>query len=177
MRERATRKVEPFLRRDPEVVLWWGTALECMGVLARQEELSEADMARARAVVEHLRACSFEVQPTEEVRSRAMRALSAHRLSTAAALQLAAALVWCGERPQGVSFVCLDEGLRHAAAVEGFLVVPYAEEVHEPEAGLLGVGVDEGANPNAPSSLSGRPATDQTTPMAGAGGTSGTGRR
>lgn len=134
MREPASERIEPFLRRDPEVVLWWGTALECMGILARQEELSAVDLAKARDIVEHLRACSFEVQPTEEVRARAMRALSAHPLGSAAALQLAAALVWCRERAQGVSFVSLDEDLRLAAAMEGFLVMPYAEEVHEPEA-------------------------------------------
>lgn len=139
MREPATERVEPFLRRDPEVVLWWGTLLECTSALARQKALSPTDVAQARAVVEHLRTRSFEVQPTEEVRARAARILSVHApvqpLSTAAALQLAAALVWCRERPQGVSFVSLDEGLRLAAAMEGFQVMPYAEEVHEPEAG------------------------------------------
>ncbi|RPH57437.1 PIN domain-containing protein [bacterium] len=138
MREPATERIEPFLRRDPEVVLWWGTTLECTSALARQKALSPADVAQARAVVEHLRARSFEVQPTEEVRARAARILSVHSsvhpIGTAAALQLAAALVWCRERPQGVSFVSLDESLRLAAAMEGFQVMPYAEEVHEPEA-------------------------------------------
>ncbi|HYO16785.1 MAG TPA: PIN domain-containing protein, partial [Thermoanaerobaculia bacterium] len=126
MREPATERVEPFLRRDPEVVLWWGTTLECASALARQKALCPAEVAQARAVVEHLRARSFEVQPTEEVRARAARILSVHAsvhpLGTAAALQLAAALVWCRERPQGVSFVSLDEGLRLAAAMEGFQV-------------------------------------------------------
>ncbi|MFP5284552.1 MAG: PIN domain-containing protein [Thermoanaerobaculia bacterium] len=131
----ASEKIEPFLKRDPEVVLWWGTALECASVLTRQKRLSQTDAGKARAIVEHLRARSFEVQPTEEVRARAARILSVHPLRTAAALQLAAALVWCRERPQGVSFVSLDEDLRLAAAMEGFLVMPYAEEVHEPEAG------------------------------------------
>lgn len=134
VREPASDRVEPLLRRDPEVVLWWGTALECVSALARQKELSPVEVGKARAVVEHLRARSFEVQPTEEVRARALRILSVHPLRTAAAFQLAAALVWCRERPQGVSFVSLDEGLRLAAVQEGFRVMPYAEEVHEPEA-------------------------------------------
>jgi hypothetical protein len=135
VREPASDRIEPFLRRDPEVVLWWGTVLECASVLARQKELSPADAGKARAVLEHLRARSFEVQPTEEVRARATRILSVHPLRTAAGLQLAAALVWCRERPQGVGFVSLDEDLRLAAVMEGFRVMPYAEEVHEPEAG------------------------------------------
>jgi uncharacterized protein len=117
------------------VVLWWGTALECASALARvgrQQELSPTDVLKAQAIVEHLRSRSFEIQPTEEVRARTVRILSVHPLGTAAAFQLAAALVWCRERTQGVDFVSLDESLRLAAALEGFRVMPYADEVHEP---------------------------------------------
>ena len=54
-------------------------------------------------------------------------------LSAPEALQLAAALVWCRERTRGVAFVCLDERLRGAATLEGFKVLPYADEIHEPD--------------------------------------------
>ncbi|MDQ7843436.1 MAG: hypothetical protein QN141_11835 [Armatimonadota bacterium] len=37
--------------------------------------------------------------------------------------QLAAALVWCRERPRGRSFVCLDRALALAAGTLGFAVV------------------------------------------------------
>lgn len=117
------------------MVLWWGTSLECSSALVnagRQRELSSLDVLKAQTVVEHLRARSFEIQPTEEVRARATRILSVHTLRTAAAFQLAAALVWCRERTQGVPFVSLDESLRLAAVLEGFRVLPYADEVHEP---------------------------------------------
>lgn len=117
------------------MVLWWGTPLECASALVhagRQRELSSLDVFKAQAVVDHLRTRSFEIQPTEEVRARAGRILSVHPLRTAAAFQLAAALVWCRERTQGVGFVSLDEALRLAAALEGFRVMPYADEVHEP---------------------------------------------
>lgn len=116
-------------------MLWWGSPLECANALVnagRKGDLSSLDVLKAQAVVDHLRARSFEVQPTEEVRARAWRILSVHTLRTGAAFQLAAALVWCRERTQGVAFVSLDESLRLAAMLEGFRVLPYADEVHEP---------------------------------------------
>jgi hypothetical protein len=48
-----------------------------------------------------------------------------------AALQLAAALAWRQGYPGGATFVTLDRRLRGAAAVEGFRVLPYADEIHE----------------------------------------------
>jgi hypothetical protein len=50
--------------------------------------------------------------------------LASHPLRGADALQLAAALVWCDEAPQGDTFVCLDERLKEAARREGFGVLP-----------------------------------------------------
>jgi len=102
----------------------------------RRERVSPADFQKARALIDHLRARAVEVQPTEAVRARALRILSVHTLPAAAAFELAAALIWCQERTHGVSFVSLDEPLRLAAALEGFRVLPYAGEVHEPEPDL-----------------------------------------
>lgn len=129
-------KVEPLLRRDPELVLWWGTPLDCAGALAvakRKGWLQESGVQRAQGIIDHVRERAFEVQPTEEVRARAQRLVAVHPLRAGLAFQLAAALVWCRERTQGVSFVCLDEALRVAAALEGFRVQPYEDEVHAPE--------------------------------------------
>jgi len=56
------------------------------------------------------------------LRERAGRALAAHPLRAAGALQLAAALVWTGEAAAGEAFVRLDERLRDAARREGFEV-------------------------------------------------------
>ena len=139
VREPAAEKVEPLLQRDPEVALWWGAPIECAGALMnaqRRERISHADVQKARALIDHLRARAVEVQPTEAVRARALRLLSVHAWRAAAAFELAAALIWCQERTQGVSFVSIDEPLRLAAALEGFRVLPYADEVHEPEPDL-----------------------------------------
>ncbi|HEX4961706.1 MAG TPA: type II toxin-antitoxin system VapC family toxin [Thermoanaerobaculia bacterium] len=128
--------MDALLQQDPEVALWWGGILEYVEALAdlrRRGHVTEIGFERARSLLDHLRARAFEIQPSEEVRARALRILTVHPLKAGRALQLAAALVWCRERTQGVSFVCLDEPLRLAAAQEGFRVLPYAGEVHEPE--------------------------------------------
>jgi predicted nucleic acid-binding protein len=134
VKEPTSARVEDLLRRDPAVALWWATPVECAGALARLEReraLSRSGSRQAYDTLDHLRARAFEVQPTEDVRARAQRLLAVHRLRAPDALQLGAALVWCRERPRGAGFVCLDNRLRIAAAVEGFGVMPYSEEVHE----------------------------------------------
>jgi len=136
VREPFSEWLDLLLRRDPDVALWWGAILDCVEALVevrRRERVTEAGFERGRALVDQLRARAFEVQPSEEVRARALRILTVHPLRADRALQLAAALVWCREHTQGVGFVCLDDTLRLAAAQEGFRVLPYAGEVHEPE--------------------------------------------
>lgn len=121
------------------MALWWGAPLDCASALLaaqREKRISAADFQRARTLLEHLRARAFEIQPTEEVRARALRILSVHTLRAPAALELAAALIWCRERTQGAGLVSVDDSLRMAAAREGFRVLPYADEVHEPDPDL-----------------------------------------
>ena len=69
-----------------------------------------------------LAASWFEVEPTEAVRSRALRLLRVHPLRAADSLQLAAALVATGENPAAFAMVTSDEWLREAALKEGFVV-------------------------------------------------------
>jgi len=136
VREPASEKVEPLLQRDPEMAFWWGAPLEWWEALLaaqRRQTISAADLQRAREVLDHLRARGFEVQPTEDLRARALRLLAVHPLKAADALELAAALIWCRERTQGAGFVSLHPPLRLAAAMEGFRVLPYADEVHAPD--------------------------------------------
>jgi hypothetical protein len=56
----------------------------------------------------------------------AERALAVHPLRSADALQLAAALTWRRDPARRPALVCVDEGLRDAAAREGFTPVPDA---------------------------------------------------
>jgi predicted nucleic acid-binding protein len=136
LREPTSVRLQDLLRRDPAVALWWGTPVECASALARRQRdgtLARSGLRQAHAALDGLRARAIEVEPTEEVRSRAVRLLAIHQLRAGDALQVAAALVWSQERVRGVGFVSMDDRLRGAAAREGFQVLPYAEDVHEME--------------------------------------------
>jgi len=125
--EPASSAIEVILQQDPEPVLWWGSAVECSSALAAAERagrISAEGHQTALSMLAALRDFAFEVEPTQEVRSRAVRLLSVHPLRAADALQLAAALVWCREQTSGARFVCLDNRLREAARREGFEVLP-----------------------------------------------------
>lgn len=107
-------------------VVWWGTVIEAVSSLNRLTRdgilgLKEGGQAFAR--LDYLRSRWNEIQPTEEVRDRAERVLRIHKLRAADALQLAAALVWCGDRPQGRPFIGSDGNLSEAAAAEGFTLI------------------------------------------------------
>jgi predicted nucleic acid-binding protein len=113
-------------RRYPKQVVWWLTGVEAyssLSCLAKDGFLDAGDSRRAFAAIETLRERWSEVQPVEEVRTTAERLLRTHTLRAADALQLAAALIWCGNHPRGHAFVCADLKLSQAAEVEGFAVV------------------------------------------------------
>jgi predicted nucleic acid-binding protein len=80
-----------------------------------------------REALQRLEAFSEDVDlvaPTDPVRRRAGRLLAVHPLRAGDALQLAAALIWCEEQPEGEVFVCVDGRLAQAARTEGFDVRP-----------------------------------------------------
>jgi hypothetical protein len=66
---------------------------------------------------------SKEILPGDHVRDLARQLLDAHDLRAADSLQLAAALVWCQQRPARRAFLCADRRLLEAAGVRGFSVV------------------------------------------------------
>ncbi len=61
-----------------------------------------------------------EIAPTDAARDAAARQLERYELRAADALQLGAALVWCGDRPCHRKFLCSDERLGQAASTAGF---------------------------------------------------------
>jgi len=118
-----TAQARALLRADSELVVWWGSPIECASAIARLHrdgQLTAREEARARALLTTLRASWFEVQPGDAVREQALRILRLHPLRAADALQLAAALEWAGSPPEG-TFVSFNERLGAAAHREGFL--------------------------------------------------------
>lgn len=125
--EARSASVRPLLERDPQLVVGWGTPVECWSAvsrLRREGGLTPEDAIRAQRVLDRLMRGADQMQPTEPLRAQAQRLVATHPLRAADALQLAAALVWCQGLTAGVGFVCLDERLRAAATIEGFDALP-----------------------------------------------------
>ena len=89
----------------------------------QREGLPAPAIAKARDRLGALTRQWTEVTALEQARDRAIRLLNLHPLTSADALQLAAALVASEERPAGVGFVTLDDLLAEAAAKEGFAIL------------------------------------------------------
>lgn len=127
VRQPQTSLAQAALSEDPETVLWWGSVVEyesALQRLVREAVLDVEEIATARESFSLLREGAVEVEPSEELRSRAVRLLADHPLRAADALQLAAALTWVGDRASGEGLVSFDDRLREAATGEGFKVLP-----------------------------------------------------
>jgi predicted nucleic acid-binding protein len=107
-------------------VAWWGTGIEVVSALCRrrrQDVLSAQHHEAANLRVAVLRKTWREIQPTNRLRDIAETCLNRHELRAADAFQLAAALVWCNQKPKNRAFLCRDIRLREAARREGFAII------------------------------------------------------
>jgi predicted nucleic acid-binding protein len=123
----ASTQVRRLRRELKRMVVWWGTPLEARSAfsrLVRDGSITADERDAAVKLLGQLRLAWDEILPTEKLRSLAEELLDAHQLRAADAAQLAAALVWCRERPKHRPLVCFDERLRTAASALGFSVRP-----------------------------------------------------
>jgi uncharacterized protein len=121
----ATSKSRKLLRDAGRMVVWWGTPIEARSAFARlvrDGSLTDPERVRAVKLLDQLRQSWDEIQPSESVRTIAQELPDRHGVRAADAVQLAAALVWCRERPHRRSFICFDERLSKAATDIGFMV-------------------------------------------------------
>jgi predicted nucleic acid-binding protein len=121
--EELSRSVSAEYRRDPEMVAWWGTSIECASAIARRERDGINDGRTTSAAIERLdvlAAAWLEMQPSAPIRRTAIRLIRVHPLRAGDALQLAAALTAGEGDPSSLTFVTLDDRLAQAAAREGF---------------------------------------------------------
>lgn len=129
--EPSTRALQAITARDREILVWWGTQVECVSAVARLERSGALDPSAIDLAFERLRgliAAWDEVEGTEALREIAQRFLRVHPLRSADALQLAAAFLASGSRPSSLELVTLDQRLAIAAQKEGFDVVEVAVE-------------------------------------------------
>jgi hypothetical protein len=125
--ESGSSEMAALLRSDKAPAIWWGSPVECQSALQRRRReglLAPGAFVEALTRLQRFTEDVDVVAPTARLRERAGRALAAHPLRAADALQLAAALVWSDEAAAGEAVVCLDDRLRDAARSEGFQVLP-----------------------------------------------------
>ena len=121
-----------LLRVDSAIAVWWGTPVECCSAFARLRRmggLAADGQQQARDHVTKFLDSWTEVLPSNTLRRRAIRLIGTHDLRAADSLQLAAALAWAGQDPEGREFVCLDPRLARAAQAEGLTVLPASAAV------------------------------------------------
>lgn len=124
VQEKETKLRERDLEQNAILVVWWGTAVELESVLTRRRSegtLDELNEAKARKKLAMLADAWIEVEPTDPVRELAKRLIRVHGLRSADSLQLAAALVACGNMPESHIFLSNDQRLLIAASKEGFV--------------------------------------------------------
>jgi predicted nucleic acid-binding protein len=118
-----TTQSKKWLRKYPKIVVWWGTSVEINSGLARLKrngDLTEKETIRALRLWEKLRKTCRIVSPVERVVELANDLPENYGLRALDSFQLAAALVWCQEKPRRRPFVTADERLAKAAEKVGF---------------------------------------------------------
>lgn len=123
VRQETTQRARQLLKNYPRPVVSWTTFIEVHSALARlirDGHISRKNNQAAGARLEHLKKAWAEVLMTEQLRVLCVDLLSRYDLRAADAIQLAAALTWCDERPRGRSFITFDERLSAGAEQAGF---------------------------------------------------------
>ncbi len=129
--ETTTRSLQALARRDPDMLAWWGSQVECASAVARLERAAQLDRRGAVLAFDRLKKIAdgwHEIEPSEVVRENAVRFLRVHPLRAADALQLAAAFVAAERRPSSLEVVTLDDRLADAARKEGFELIDVVAE-------------------------------------------------
>ena len=123
--EPTTKALQTLAEKDPTMIVWWATEVECVSAIARLERDDALDDAAATQAFSRLRQLAqtwHEVDPSDPVREAAVRFLRVHPLRAADALQLAAAFIAAERRPSSLEVVTLDDRLASAARREGFVL-------------------------------------------------------
>jgi len=129
--EPSTRRLQAFAASDSDMLVWWGSEVECASALARLERDAALDPQAATLAFDRLKQLAsgwHEVDPSDIVRETAARFRRVHPLRAADALQLAAAFIAAEQRPASLEMLTLDDRLAGAARKEGFAVIDIATD-------------------------------------------------
>lgn len=123
--ESASHRAQSKLRQFLPVV-WWASMVEVHSAIARLHRLGRLKDIEKKGALSRLNVLSRgwrEILPSDSLRETAARLFDNYELRAADSLQLAAALIWCQQRPARRTFICADQRLSKAAATAGFSVL------------------------------------------------------
>lgn len=106
-----------------EIVVWWATPVEIASAMARLLRMNSIQLGEWKGALKIAATLSDAwsvIEPSLAVRGRAEQLVQRYDLRASDALQLAAALEWCGDVPQGQAFLTFDRRLFEAALLNGF---------------------------------------------------------
>jgi predicted nucleic acid-binding protein len=118
-----TAESRKFSRKYPKSVIWWGTSVEINSGLARLKRngsFTEKEVIKSLQIWEKFRKKSRIVQPIERIVLLADTLPEQYELRAMDSFQMAAALVWCQEKPRNRPFVTADDKLAKAVEKAGF---------------------------------------------------------
>lgn len=106
-----------------DAAVWWAAPVEIASALARlvrMKELDSDDWTKARKLAKRLADSWSVIQPSNALRAKSIQLVERYDWRAADSFQLAAALEWCEDVPQGRVFLTTDQKLREAALLSGF---------------------------------------------------------
>jgi uncharacterized protein len=113
------------LAKQYSPVVWWATPVEIQSAISRLHRAGDLKDVGRQAALNRLGLLSQgwrEVLPSDRLRALAQDLLTQHPLRAADSLQLAAALVWCQQKPKQRCFLSGEDRLCVAAGDCGFAV-------------------------------------------------------
>jgi predicted nucleic acid-binding protein len=112
VREASSPALRKLAKKDPQMIVWWGTPVECVSALSGLEREWPTAGGAVESALKRLEALAriwHEVQPVEQVRRMSLRLLRVHPLRAADALQLAAAIAASRNNPPDLPLVSLEK--------------------------------------------------------------------
>jgi predicted nucleic acid-binding protein len=125
VQQSASKAFRRLVGEHRRIVVWWGTPVEIRSALARlqrEKAITPDGLAQTLERFNLLRRSWAEVLPTDRLRALAEVLPERHGVRAPDAFQLAAALIWCNEKPKKRPFVCPDQKLAASAEAAGFSV-------------------------------------------------------
>lgn len=127
VRQTASQDFRRLWRQSSRIIVWSGATVEIRSALARLRRNDEIDAKGLQFSLKRLEAMRRqwrEIITGDKLRSIAEDLPDSDGLRALDSFQLAAALVWCKEKPKGRLFICDDKRLSEAAEKKGFIVKP-----------------------------------------------------